>query len=1025
MQARDIYPVDSMDNTQDNAEQASIPVQSQYSIGKIIKLLFIVLSLLVAVMVIYETKTSHFQSEFISNYARTLNYEVKEGPSDSIVFPNQGPFDQRLGYVKLPMIQSRLLERGYEVAQQAHFSPALLRYANQGLFLPYTEKVQTGLTLQDCSGAPFYRYNYPYHYYPSFDQVPPLVIKSLLFIENKHLLSSENPLANPAVDWPRFAMAAFTQVTKALGLPGQSAGGSTLATQVEKYRHSEDGLTDSPTEKIRQMVSASVRSYHLGPNTLAARKLVVWAYLNSVPLSAAPGYGEVHGVGDGLWVWFGADVAEVNRLLDPSKNQDDTLKDIGLALRQIVSLMIAHRRPSYYLTSGREDLSRLTDSYLRIFMQQGMISGQLMAAALEAKINYRDFKKNPALMRIESSKGLQLTRTRLSQLLGSQFYDLDRMDLSANTSLNIPLQRDVSSYLAQLAKPEFAQQIGLLGNRLLTPEKTADVNYSFTLMQQSEQGFKVRVQTDNTNQPFDINEGSKLELGSTAKIRVLTTYLEIIAELHETYADLNDISLRKISIPKQDILSRWAVDYLSKSKDRDLSKMLNAALERKYSANPNERFFTGGGMHSFNNFSAKDNQRHATMIDSLRESLNLPFVRLMRDIVRYSTYKDENRTRLLEDDKNPQRQEYLSRFADREGKTFLRRFWQKYTGKSDAEQFDIFLNGLKQTPARLAAVHRYILPHASQAEFNAFILQRLPNKELDNKTLVQLYKRYSPGQYSLPDQGYIARVHPLELWLLGYLMQTDNVTLSDAIAASQVQRQEVYGWLFKTRHRTARDSRIRTMLEVEAFLDIHQRWAKVGYPFDHLVPSLATALGSSGDRPVALATLLGIIQNGGIKYPTQRIEKLAFADDTPYQSHYNPKPIAGERVMRIEVAQALKNALAEVVNAGTARRLAGAFTQADGELLTVGAKTGTGDNRIETFGRGGQVTSSVARNRTATLVFYIGDDYFGTLTAYVPGSASDNFTFTSALPVQVLKGMVPMLMPYLDKSIANGAHYCH
>jgi hypothetical protein len=35
----------------------------------------------------------------------------------------------------------------------------------------------------------------------------------------------------------------------------------------------------------------------------------------------------------------------------------------------------------------------------------------------------------------------------------------------------------------------------------------------------------VRVQTDSTDQPFDINEGSKLELGSTAKLRVLTTYL--------------------------------------------------------------------------------------------------------------------------------------------------------------------------------------------------------------------------------------------------------------------------------------------------------------------------------------------------------------------------------------------------------------------------------------------------------------------------------------------------------------------
>lgn len=91
------------------------------------------------------------------------------------------------------------------------------------------------------------------------------------------------------------------------------------------------------------MVSASVRAYRLGANTLEARKLVVWAYLNSVPLSAAPGYGEVHGLGDGLWVWFAADPERVNQLLDTRLNQSVNLAEQGLALRQVVALMIAHR----------------------------------------------------------------------------------------------------------------------------------------------------------------------------------------------------------------------------------------------------------------------------------------------------------------------------------------------------------------------------------------------------------------------------------------------------------------------------------------------------------------------------------------------------------------------------------------------------------------------------------------------------------------------------------------------------------
>ena len=92
-------------------------------------------------------------------------------------------------------------------------------------------------------------------------------------------------------------------------------GASTLATQIEKFRHSPDGRTSSAREKLRQMLSASLRAYQGGAETLAARRLIVVDYLNSVPLSAAPDHGEVLGLDDGLRAWFGADLAAVNRAL--------------------------------------------------------------------------------------------------------------------------------------------------------------------------------------------------------------------------------------------------------------------------------------------------------------------------------------------------------------------------------------------------------------------------------------------------------------------------------------------------------------------------------------------------------------------------------------------------------------------------------------------------------------------------------------------------------------------------------------
>ncbi|MFP2769347.1 transglycosylase domain-containing protein [Oceanisphaera sp. KMM 10153] len=983
---------------------------------------FLVLLLLVVsgVLLTYEMRTSKLQAREITRYARTLTYSLEPGPSSAIRYPALGPFDQRLGYTRLPALLARLQQQQFIIAQQVQLSPALQQYSHHGLFLPYQEKTQAGLFIGDCRNDPVYDYRYPQRHYPDFAGIAPLVVGTLLFIEHRELLSQTQPQVNPAVDWPRFIKAALSQLGRALEIQDDSAGGSTLATQIEKYRHSPGGRTPSASEKLRQMISASVRAYQQGPETLAARQGIALAYLNSVPLAAAPGHGEIHGLGDGLWIWFGAELERVNRLLDTTEPPTGSLAEQGMALRQVMALMIAQRRPSYYLYRGRDDLHSLTDSYLRLQAAAGMISPPLRDAALAQRLVFRHFRESPVTQFVENNKTLQVTRGRLANLLGTSFYELDRLDMSARTTLNADLQQQVTTYLQQLAEPEVAKDIGLYGERLLSPEKTAEVRYSFTLFERGDEGFYVRVQTDNTLQPFDINEGSKLELGSTAKLRVMATYLEIIAELHQRYAGLSPQKLRALDPEPKDLLSRWAIDYLLRHPDHALPAMLNTALERRYSAGTGERFFTGGGLHSFNNFRRQDNGRNPTLLEALRESINLPFIRLMRDIVRYSLYQSENRAQLLADDKDPRRQEYLSRFADREGRVFLLRFWRKYQGKTTEQRLDSFFDGLRPTPVRLAAVHRYLLPDATPQEFAAFLHRRLPAERLTDKRLDELYHRYGPGAYSLPDQGYIARVHPLELWLLGYLQHMPDAGFADAADASKEERQEVYGWLFKTRHRSARDSRIRTMLEVEAFSDIHQRWQRLGFPFDHLVPSLATAIGSSGDKPAALAELVGIILNEGVRLPTVRMDQLQFAVDTPYETHLVRQPQQAQRVMAKEVAMVLRGALSQVVDGGTARRLQGSFTLPDGSPLTLGGKTGTGDNRIETVSRYGRVIKSQARNRTATFVFFLGERHFGTLTAYVPGQESDKFNFTSALPVQVLKGMEPILRPYLQPGSQSG-----
>jgi membrane peptidoglycan carboxypeptidase len=222
-------------------------------------------------------------------------------------------------------------------------------------------------------------------------------------------------------------------------------------------------------------------------------------------------------------------------------------------------------------------------------------------------------------------------------------------------------------------------------------------------------------------------------------------------------------------------------------------------------------------------------------------------------------------------------------------------------------------------------------------------------------------------------------------------------------------RQLSSQWLFSSRAHGAQDLRLRIRVERDAFRRMTPYWQQLGFPFPRLVPSYATAIGSSSDRPAALAELMGIIVNDGVRQPMLRFTRLHWGEGTPYETVMVPKHDAGERVMEPEVARALRGALAAVVENGTARRIAGAFKTADGKKIVAGGKTGSGDNRVKSFGRGGWLKSSRVVNRTATFTFYIDDHYFGVLTAFVPGKEAGGYEFTSALSVSVLRLLAPAL----------------
>src|SRR6185312_7829641 len=180
-----------------------------------------------------------------------------------------------------------------------------------------------------------------------------------------------------------------------------------------------------------------------------------------------PGYGEVIGLGDGLAAWYGTDFAEANRALAERPPGGISLKRRGELYKQMLSLLIAQRRPAYYLNAGRGALQGLANSYLRRLGAAGVIGPILRDAALKADLRFRSTPPAPPASSFIERKAVDAVRTELMMALGA-------------------------------ADP-------------------AQVAYSVVLYERGADRNYVRVHADSLDQPFDINSGAKLILGSTAK----------------------------------------------------------------------------------------------------------------------------------------------------------------------------------------------------------------------------------------------------------------------------------------------------------------------------------------------------------------------------------------------------------------------------------------------------------------------------------------------------------------------------
>jgi len=955
--------------------------------------------------VFYEVQTSALQSRVFSYLSRRMTYTVQPGASSTIVFPTGGPLNERRGYSRIPQFQERLESQGFSVAEQARFSKYLSYVAKWGVTPPFRLPADAGLKIKSTDGVLLHHPAGVEQLFEGFDEIPPLVMEALLLIENRQLaVESAYPTNNPVVEWDRLAKASLTYVGSKLGLPVRLEGGSTLATQLEKYNFSKNGRTDSPSEKLRQIFSASLRAYKDGANTVNARRNILTDYLNSMPLAAAPGFGEVNGLGQGLQAWFGKDFGETMALL---REQHDS-PEKAAAFKHVLTLLASLRAPSYYLTEDRAALEQRVRFYARLLAEFGMISPYFSQLVQDAEVNFLPRAGLSAKGFDPRQKLSAALRKDLGSLLGvSDFYTLNRLDLEARASVDATLQESVDRLFAHLSDPEFLRENGFIQNRLLLSGDPEKVIYSMILYERTPQGNVLRVQTDNLARPLDVNEGIKLELGSTAKLRTLAHYLEIVASLYYERHSLSD--------PK-DPITRFVYEAYQRNPQLSLEDLLQQALDREYSASPGEVFFTGGGVHTFSNFDADDNGRRMSVREATRRSTNLVFIRLMRDLVRYHEARlPYDADEILSDPENPTRKRMLQEIADAESRQVLLRAFNDFQGKDKAGIVSALLGSRAKSSRHLAILffawngtsHRDTLKAISDW-LHDFGVPPKPNED------EKLTEAYGNPNLNLADYGYLLDIHPLRVFAAGEMIRQPEISSEELLARSRPAIDISSSWLFRPRNRRAQDLRLKIRIEQDAFTRMTPYWRRLGFPFERLVPSYATAIGNSSDRPAALAELMGIILNDGQARPTFRFHELRFARGTPYQTVVVPSTSESRQVMVPAVARALREVLAEVVDGGTARRVSGVFKDMNGKKITVGGKTGSGDNRIKSFSRGGGLLSSRAVSRTATFTFYIGDRYFGVITASVLGPEADDYRFTSALPVEILKKLAPAITARFD-----------
>ncbi len=187
------------------------------------------------------------------------------------------------------------------------------------------------------------------------------------------------------------------------------------------------------------------------------------------------------GLADGLRDWYGANFTAVNAILSANTSHlaaPDRITQ-ARAYRQVLSLFLALRAPTRYLSQNPEALADKTDRYLHLLHANGVIPSSLLGAALEARSTVRPRAAHEPPKSFTANKAASAIRVSLLKTLGVRNeYSLDRLDMTARTTFDAPTENSMNRFLIGLSDQTAVKAAGLDQYQLMDQGSPNSVIYS-------------------------------------------------------------------------------------------------------------------------------------------------------------------------------------------------------------------------------------------------------------------------------------------------------------------------------------------------------------------------------------------------------------------------------------------------------------------------------------------------------------------------------------------------------------------